>query len=461
MATLRLTIRSQATVKSIGRIAVSHLRNPASRSFSHASQRQSAATAESTAPRVQHAGPLYSQTTQPINYSSTIKIPIDGEAVEFDSIFLRDACVCPECVDVSSTNKNFATSDIPSDIEGSFRGISTTNGQESAIVHWNRDAQGWSSEHVTTIPIDTLQRLAAGDKRTHISHFKPSNRVFWDSKTMEANNNFIDFAEYKNTDKAVYQALKMLESHGLVFLRNVPDSTSTDSGASITDVVSRIGPLRSTFYGLTWDVRSVPKAINVAYTNKFLGLHTDLCYLDLTPQYQILHSMRAKAPGGESMFADSFKAAETLRQTHPKLFEALVRFPVTFHYYNAGQSYRQIRCTVELEDKNDLNSPIKNTNWSPPFQGPFALDIGSRDGGKALREFHEASQKFEDLISAPENVFELRMNEGECVLFDNRRVLHARREFDPTKGERWLKGAYLDRDVFASRLARLEEQYGT
>jgi alpha-ketoglutarate-dependent taurine dioxygenase len=268
---------------------------------------------------------------------------------------------------------------------------------------------------------------------------------------------FIDYNDYILDDKAAFKALKYLESHGLVFLTNVPDCSTSDSSASLNNIVSRIGPIRSTFYGLTWDVRSVPEAINVAYTNKFLGLHMDLCYLDLTPQFQFLHSLRARAPGGESIFSDSLRAAETLRSEDPRLFRALVEFPVTFHYYNAGQSYRQVRKTVELEDPTDLTSPIRLLNWSPPFQGPFEINTTPTGGKIGLNDFLKAAKKFDALIGDPANLWEYRMKESDCVIFDNRRVLHARRAFDNSKGERWLKGAYLDRDVFASRLARLRE----
>jgi gamma-butyrobetaine dioxygenase len=51
------------------------------------------------------------------------------------------------------------------------------------------------------------------------------------------------------------------------------------------------------------------------------------------------------------------------------------------------------------------------------------------------------------------------MQEGECVIFNNRRVLHGRKEFDTTHGERWLKGAYVDTDVFMSRFRVLNEKY--
>jgi len=51
------------------------------------------------------------------------------------------------------------------------------------------------------------------------------------------------------------------------------------------------------------------------------------------------------------------------------------------------------------------------------------------------------------------------MQEGDCVIFNNRRVLHGRREFDAKEGERWLKGTYVDTDVFMSRWRVLHEKY--
>jgi gamma-butyrobetaine dioxygenase len=261
-------------------------------------------------------------------------------------------------------------------------------------------------------------------------------------------------------DKTLYKVLQSLYTHGLVFLKNVPDTIKIDSSISVAAIAERIGPIRQSFYGRTWDVRSVPDAKNVAYTHVFLGLHMDLCYMDLTPHLQLLHSMRARAPGGESMFSDSFYAAEIIRREDPELFDALRTFGVTYNYFNDGMAYRQVRPTVELVDPNDTNSAIKLINWSPPFQGPFAQDIGSQDGGKPLRAYHAAAQRFNELVNDPENMFEYRMNEGECVIFDNRRVLHARRAFEADKGERWLKGVYLDRDVYASKLAVLEQRFG-
>ena len=54
------------------------------------------------------------------------------------------------------------------------------------------------------------------------------------------------------------------------------------------------------------------------------------------------------------------------------------------------------------------------------------------------------------------------MGPGECVIFDNRRVLHARKRFEvgDLGKERWLRGAYLDKDPFVSRMRVLGGKFG-
>lgn len=77
---------------------------------------------------------------------------------------------------------------------------------------------------------------------------------------------------------------------------------------------------------------------------------------------------------------------------------------------------------------------------------------------------------FANLAGRKENQFEIQLEPGDCVVFDNRRVLHARTGFVFVedgggvggKGEkergRWLKGAYMDGDEVWSRWRGLEEE---
>ena len=48
------------------------------------------------------------------------------------------------------------------------------------------------------------------------------------------------------------------------------------------------------------------------------------------------------------------------------------------------------------------------------------------------------------------------MEEGDCVLFKNTRIVHSRTAFDTTQGKRWLRGAYLDEQELRSRSMGLD-----
>jgi gamma-butyrobetaine dioxygenase len=50
---------------------------------------------------------------------------------------------------------------------------------------------------------------------------------------------------------------------------------------------------------------------------------------------------------------------------------------------------------------------------------------------------------------------EFKMEPGDMISFNNRRILHARKEFDPSTGERHLQGTYIDLDDFYSRFRSL------
>ena len=89
-------------------------------------------------------------------------------------------------------------------------------------------------------------------------------------------------------------------------------------------------------------------------------------------------------------------------------------------------------------------------NYSPPFQAPLALDTPA--------EFYTALGTFAGMLEDPGARFEYLLKEGDAVLFDNRRVLHARtafteREADSNEEEtnRWLKGCYLEADAVLDR----------
>jgi gamma-butyrobetaine dioxygenase len=184
----------------------------------------------------------------------------------------------------------------------------------------------------------------------------------------------------------------------------------------------------------------------------------DLLYFESPPGLQFLHCIQNTVEGGSSLFADSFRAATVVRLDTPTLFEALTKYPVTYHYLNDGYHYHFTRPTVVLEENSYQGiKRIRHVNWAPPFQAPFEADIGESPG--RFRQYILAAKQFAKQVDSPDAQFELRLAEGECVVFFNRRVLHSRRAFDPDTGDRWLKGAYVDVDAFHSKFRTLSAQH--
>ena len=99
---------------------------------------------------------------------------------------------------------------------------------------------------------------------------------------------------------------------------------------------------------------------------------------------------------------------------------------------------------------------IKNINWSPPFQAPFPIRQVDEAEAIDMRSYHAAARAFHKVINSADLTFELMLQPGHCVIFNNRRVLHGRRAFESHNAQpRWLKGAYLDSDDFESQLRYL------
>ena len=68
-----------------------------------------------------------------------------------------------------------------------------------------------------------------------------------------------------------------------------------------------------------------------------------------------------------------------------------------------------------------------------------------------------------ELLAEPARQLNLRLAPGDCLVFDNTRVLHARTAFSLSAGSpgRHLQGCYADLDGLASTLAVLKREEGS
>ncbi|KAG6048346.1 hypothetical protein E4U39_007505 [Claviceps sp. Clav50 group G5] len=402
---------------------------------------------------------------------------------------LRDECGCPICRDESSGNKTFASVEIPPEIR--IVGVRAT--QDGLGIQFANDVVRFEGRaHETVVPWERVERVvsassycpasvsssvsasasqsasaSASPARRHpnsLFHRKQALLArtgvhYWDASTLSTQIRKIDYHAFMASSSspssssssspssyspAFWDVLITLLRLGIVYLTHVPRHES-----SLTNIISRIANLRETCYGRTFDVRAKPHAENVAYTSGYLGLHQDLCYLAPPPMIQVLHCMDNSCEGGESLFSDGERVGRLLwpfvrgGSGSSDKMGVLAEHAVPYQYDQHGYYYRAERSVLRRE----ADGSFGGVYWSPPFQGRYEQEDVD------LRAWIPAARVFDGLINDPAAVYRYKMQEGECVLFDNLRVLHGRNAFDAAHrgGSRWLRGGYIAAEDFLSR----------
>jgi gamma-butyrobetaine dioxygenase len=348
--------------------------------------------------------------------------------------WLRDACPCNKCVDPDSGQKTFSTTEV----RDHPRWKSATHGDDGSLtVVWAKDRLSGGEDHTSVYPASVLPSF----------HNKEMmRRALWDRQEFEdgVERCRISYKDWMAGGKEFWDGMAQLATRGLVFVYDVPQSET-----SVERIGEQIGSLQETFYGRTWDVVSKPKAENVAYTNQFLGLHQDLLYYPDTPRIQLLHCLDNDCDGGESLFSDGVYAGTSLLTNQEgsrsrSNSRSLRCDKVRYGYNKNGNVYSREHSLLKVEFARRDVPVVESVWWSPPFQIPFPES-------QSLRMWNHGARLFKTMVEDETSVFEYKMRPGECVIFDNWRVLHGRRQFNTSSGKRWLKGTYVADSVYTAR----------
>jgi len=251
--------------------------------------------------------------------------------------------------------------------------------------------------------------------------------------------------------------LASLLTDGFVLLREVPAVPGT-----VLAVARSMGFVRVTNYGELFDVRATVDPANLAFTELAIAPHTDNPYRDPVPTVQLLHCLASAAQGGDSGLVDGFAVASTLRSESPSAFEVLAETPVTFSYADATA---ELRATMPIIGR-DPRGRIREVRWNSRSMQPLP-----RRSAAETDAFYGACRAFAAILARPEMMVTFRMEPGDCVIFDNTRVLHARTAFTAAEearrsaprasvatGHRHLQGCYADLDGVESTLAVLKRR---
>jgi gamma-butyrobetaine dioxygenase len=338
----------------------------------------------------------------------------DGQRYAIHPIWLRERCQDASTIDLHTGQRLHD----PSDLDARLA-LSAVTQPEAGKVR----VQFSDGHQADFLERDILAEVAlgAGD------HDLPPPRL-WDATLRLAAH--LRWNSQPSDDERAQWLARFLEL-GFVIFSDVPVQPR-----QILQVASAFGFVRETNFGALFDVRSVPAAIDLAYTSMALDPHTDNPYRWPVPGVQLLHCLVNQTSGGLSTLVDGYAVAEALRLRDAEAFGCLSRTAVRFRYRDAATDMVASAPLIDL----DVTGRVQAVQFSP------RLDFVPLQPPAELETYYRARRAFDHLLRSPEFEFRFLLNPGDLVMMDNRRLLHGRTAFDPAEGLRHLQGCYIDID---------------
>jgi gamma-butyrobetaine dioxygenase len=360
-----------------------------------------------------------------------LELEADGYMLRFPAVWLRDNCPCAECLDPGSGQKLNDITELPDGL--AVRAAEDTG--DSVVVTYAPDGHrsAFSRTWLAAHRLDDSDHDGGGRTEDDKELWLPANL----DRLPEGR-----WPRYLAEPAVQERVLDAVLRWGFVLLHDVPAEPGL-----VLEVAASFGFVRETNYGRLFDVRIEPQPDNLAYTSRRILPHTDNPYRDPVPTVQLLHCLRAAGDGGETGLVDGFAAAAELRATDRETFDLIAGTPVPFGYKDKSTELRASQPLIQLSPRGRIRGVRFNNRSAGPLRLPYA----------EVAAFYGAYRRWAELLARPERQLNLRLAPGDCLIFDNTRVLHARTAYSVTGG-RHLQGCYADLDGVASTLAVLRRE---
>jgi gamma-butyrobetaine dioxygenase len=338
----------------------------------------------------------------------------DGNAVDLHPLWLRERCRSESSVDQRTGQRFYNPSDLDPDLavtalRQAAPGVFVVTFSDGAVSHF-READ-LIAEAGLKPGADGLPELMAWD-----ATLNPLPEVVWQGRPDDA-------LKLDITAKFL--------RYGFVILHKVP---AVDQG--LFQVAETFGFVRDTNFGRLFNVRSIPNANDLAYSSLSLDPHTDNPYREPAPGIQLLHCLANQTSGGLSTLVDGFACVEALRAQDPAAYELLTKVQSRFRFRDVDAEHVAWAPHVKLDE----NGVFQAIHFSP------RLDFSPLLPADQLQAFYQARRQLDRLLKAADFEIRFRLDDGDLVMFDNRRLLHGRTSFDTQEGIRHLQGCYIDSD---------------
>ena len=349
----------------------------------------------------------------------------DNHISKFHFLWLRDNCPTAFHKDTRMRNFNILS------VTKKIRPINFRFNKKSLHVSWSEN------NHNSIFNLKWLRDNCYTEK--NLKSYKSEYKL-WNSQFAKKIKLVVyDYKKIISDEKELKKWLQAICSFGIAIVENAP--TKNKSAFKILD---KIGKYRETFFGTPFEVINIPKPNNQAYTADALPNHTDLPYYEYVPGYQFLHCLKNNAKGGSSTAVDGFAVADYIKNKEFKKFKLLNKHEVVFKDNDYTQ--KNIRIQKSSIIKINKNNDYEEIRINLGAMGTLDLSPNIMD------RFYEAYTFFYQLLHNKKFQIEFKLKAGDIFCFDNRRVLHGRKEFDPNSGNRHLQGYYIEREEIISKL---------
>lgn len=355
----------------------------------------------------------------------------DGSESRLLAIWLRDHCQMPASRNPDNGQRLLNITDIAADLR--IDRINIEDGR--LVIEYAPD--GYRSE----FDPDWLYRNCYCLNRQPDDR-SAASKVLWSGDSFTQGLPRYSYDAFCEQPASKLATLKAVRDWGYVLLDQVP----CESG-QLLKVINQFGYVRETNYGPFFEVRTQVDPNNLAFTNLGLGCHLDNPYRDPVPGLQLLHCLESSTSGGETILQDGFTAARVLCDENPDHFALLSQHWINFRFRDRDADLQARVPFIEVNDLGDViglhfNNRSIDTLRLPP---------------EVMRQFYPAYRHYAEILEREELQIVFKLQPGELMLFDNTRVLHARKAYS-AGGQRHLQGAYSDLDGLYSCLRLLEQQ---
>jgi trimethyllysine dioxygenase len=293
----------------------------------------------------------------------------------------------------------------------------------------------WADKSESSISFDLLHSMS---KVSSPSVQALSNGNYWNSADEIKIFPEISFADFMDKE-GLNKWLDYIQINGFVLVTETPASADATK-----ELMERMAYIRNSIFGgfSVWD-NELENPDDTAFTSLSIEPHTDGTYVHDAPGLQTLHCLKKDSVGGENQLVDGLAIAEKMRTEYPQYFKILSKINIPGRYIKTDTYLEAKRPLFRVNDEEK----VVQISFNNHDRAPFRLDNDS------MIEFYKAYKVFHNLANDKSRQFQIMLEPGKVLTFDNWRLLHAR---SALTGYRQLCGGYHNREDFESKLRLIQ-----